>query len=69
MVKLMKVHLHSEQFDGALHSQCGVGEKIVMSDAFEASTNRCRRCELYWFPYGQPDFHFQHAVKREQDRS
>lgn len=53
-----KVHNHTEQFDGVFHSWCGRG-KAVSTLEFEATQSRlrCRLCEAYWFPNGQPDWH------------
>jgi hypothetical protein len=58
-----KVHLHSEQFDGWLHAQCGAGEwksgspRCVEADEFEKLPRamRCKHCSRYWFPNGEPD--------------
>lgn len=57
-----KIHLHSEQFDGHLHAECGAGdwsrpsERCLDADEFEVlpSARRCRRCSRYWFPNGDP---------------
>lgn len=64
----MKVHNHDEQFDTALHDWCGKGGNhhiTVTQRAFEATPSqyRCKICERDWFPNGQPDWHFQEAVK------
>jgi hypothetical protein len=62
----MKVHLHEEQFDGALHPWCGRGETAVNSVAFEAALPnlRCRLCDHEWFPHGQPEWHYKAAKER-----
>ena len=60
MVKFSKHHLHSEQFDGWLHAQCGSGDvpypnkKIVGEDEFEKlpRQERCRKCAAYYWPHG-----------------
>lgn len=65
----MKHHLHSEQFDGALHASCGrfphdpfPGEKysdfILTSETAFANLDkidRCQYCEADQFPHGMPD--------------
>lgn len=63
-----KVHNHSEQFDGALHATCqhaGNNPTVVTSDEFAAThtARRCWWCERDEFPNGQPDWHYNHAVK------
>lgn len=65
-----KIHNHSEQFDGAMHPVCGRGDTAVTSDEFEATPRamRCAVCNRDWFPSGQPDWHFQGAVKRQEER-
>ena len=63
----MKIHLHVEQFDGHMHSNCGRSElKVVSQDEFEATESRlrCKFCEKYWFPNGQPDSHFKSCVEK-----
>lgn len=62
-----KIHLHSEQFDGALHPWCGKGDRVVGSDEFESTERklRCFYCDREWFPNGQPGWHFQAAVRRQ----
>lgn len=64
----MKVHNHSEQFDGKPHAWCGRSDNAVPSDQFEAtpSADRCKVCEADWFPHGQPDWHFQQAKEKIQ---
>lgn len=60
----MKTHLHSEQFDRHMHSHCGRGQtKVVYADEFEAThvDNRCKYCDNYWFPNGQPLWHYEYA--------
>lgn len=61
----MKVHVHSEQFDGHPHSWCGRGATAVPWSEFEATDPklRCALCDAYWFPTGQPDWHFEQAKK------
>lgn len=57
---MRKVHLHSEQFDGWLHAECGAGDRqrpfrlIVSADDFEITPyrRRCRKCARYWWPTG-----------------
>lgn len=64
----MKIHLHSEQFDGAMHAECGrfpydpkPGEKyfefIESEEVFETlpREKRCSYCIDYWFPRGESD--------------
>lgn len=56
----MKVHLHSEQFDGWLHAECGAGDwdadspRCLGSDEFEKlpRARRCSRCTRSWWPHG-----------------
>jgi hypothetical protein len=62
----MKVHNHSEQFDGALHAVCGRGNKVVTNDEFEATEPnlRCKLCEKDWFPCGQPDWHLKQSQQK-----
>jgi hypothetical protein len=64
----MKIHIHSEQFDGAMHPQCGRGSTALPADAFEAAepAARCALCARYWFPNGQPDWHLKQAQKRAE---
>lgn len=61
----MKIHNHSEQFDGTMHSVCGRGLTAVSSDVFEATAPelRCKACDRDWFPNGQPDWHYWASVK------
>lgn len=60
-----KVHIHDEQFDGAPHPWCGRGTHAVTELEFEATPvkERCVICDREWFPSGQLEWHFQHAVK------
>lgn len=63
----MKIHNHSEQFDGVFHSVCGRGtanSTVVTTPVFEAisSVLRCKVCERDWFPNGQPEWHRQQAI-------
>lgn len=56
-MKQKKIHLHAEQFDGALHAACGRldnSKRIVSEDDFENTqkAKRCRLCAAYWWPYG-----------------
>lgn len=62
----MKVHNHSEQFDGEMYPFCGRGTTAASNDEFEATAPhlRCKVCERDWFPNGQPDWHFKLAVKQ-----
>lgn len=59
----MRVHLHSEQFDGHPHPWCGRGSKAVTEKEFEATAPelRCALCDREWFPNGQPDWHLKQA--------
>lgn len=59
----MKVHNHTEQFDGAMHAWCGRGNTAVPSDQFEATDPalRCAACSRDWFPNGQPGWHLKQA--------
>ena len=61
----MKVHLHDEQFDSAMHAWCGRGNNAVVDREFEATprAQRCDLCDREWFPFGQPDWHYALAVK------
>lgn len=60
---MSKVHLHDEQFDGAMHAWCGRGATAVHEHVFEATppTERCAFCDREWFPHGQPDWHLKAA--------
>ena len=62
----MKVHNHSEQFDGHPHPVCGRGSTAVPALAFEATRPelRCQHCAREWFPNGQPDWHRRSAIER-----
>jgi hypothetical protein len=62
---MAKIHLHDEQFDGHMHAFCGSNGVAFVDKKFEATTPvmRCKKCECEWFPHGQPDWHFQQAVK------
>lgn len=62
----MKIHLHSEQFDGYLHAECGRLDSdvryaphpnIVGTDDFEAAParKRCRICARANWPHGGED--------------
>lgn len=64
---MTKVHIHSEQFDGAWHPWCGRGNTAVAEDEFEATAPelRCVACDREWFPNGQPDWHLQAAMERQ----
>jgi hypothetical protein len=61
----MKMHNHSEQFDGVPHSVCGRGTNAVSSKVFESieSELRCKLCERDWFPNGQPEWHLRASQK------
>lgn len=61
----MKVHVHSEQFDGAWHAACGRGSDAVPPLVFEATPRerRCAFCDRDWFPHGQPEWHLSHAQR------
>ena len=54
----MKVHLHAEQFDGALHTTCGRADDrtahIVHDEEFESTPHaaRCAYCEASYWPHG-----------------
>jgi hypothetical protein len=56
----MKIHLHSEQFDGAWHAECGAMDediasgRIVGERAFEKlpKAKRCRKCAKSHWPWG-----------------
>lgn len=63
---MSKVHLHSEQFDGAVHAWCGRGTTAVEEHVFEATAPalRCQLCDRDWFPYGQPDWHLKAAQQK-----
>lgn len=62
----MKIHIHDEQFDGAMHAWCGRGQSAVQPAEFEAtdSAKRCKVCEREWFPNGQPAWHFEQAKQK-----
>jgi hypothetical protein len=55
-----KIHLHSEQFDGYLHAECGAGDwkppskLYVGADEFTKlpRRKRCKKCTAYWWPRG-----------------
>lgn len=57
--KVRKAHLHSEQFDGHKHAECGAGDgdhiRILFEEDFEVlpRAERCSKCTRYWFPNGQ----------------
>ena len=61
----MKIHNHSEQFDGAMHPVCGRGATAVSTKVFEATYPelRCKICDRDWFPNGQPEWHREQAIK------
>lgn len=58
----MKVHLHSEQFDGWLHAECGAGDweppniRCLDAEEFEKlpDEKRCKKCSAYWWLGGGP---------------
>jgi hypothetical protein len=60
-----KVHIHEEQFDGVMHAWCGRGGTAVGEEVFAATpaAERCAYCDREWFPHGQPDWDFRHAVQ------
>ena len=63
----MKVHLHSEQFDGHMHSWCGRGGHHAVDEKTFEATNpslRCKLCDREWFPNGQPDWHLKQAQRK-----
>lgn len=61
--RFRKIHLHSEQFDGWLHAECGAGDVeapnpwIVGEDVFSElpRAKRCARCTAYNWPKGFGD--------------
>lgn len=61
----MKVHIHEDQLDGKLYAWCGRGSLVEMPHVFEATPveKRCKLCDREWFPHGQPEWHFEQAVK------
>ena len=68
----MKVHCHSEQFDGAMHATCGrvtsqpTGTKRIVNNAVFSATDpgtRCFFCDRDWFPKGQPKWHLEASKK------
>lgn len=65
----MKTHLHNEQFDGHPHPYCGRGFLVVVEAVFEATDPvlRCKDCERYWFPNGQPEWHLMAAKNRVKE--
>lgn len=62
---MAKIHLHDEQFDGHYHSYCGRSDNAVMEKLFEATNPklRCRICDRAWFPNGQPQWHYEQALR------
>jgi hypothetical protein len=64
---MAKIHLHDEQFDGHPHASCGRSDKAnaVPEKLFEATDPklRCFYCSKQWFPYGQPQWHYEQAVR------
>lgn len=62
-----KAHIHAEQFDGHMHAHCGRGTTAVTAAEFEATDPhlRCRLCERWWFPHGQPDWHLKAAKEKQ----
>jgi hypothetical protein len=66
----MKVHIHEEQFDGAMHPWCGRGKTAVTANEFEATDplRRCALCDREWFPDGQPDWHHEAAKRKQRAR-
>lgn len=66
----LKVHIHSEQFDGHPYPWCGRGKTAVIEYEFEATDpkDRCQICDREWFPFGQPDWHLKQAQEREAKR-
>jgi len=66
---MKKIHINDDQLDGRKYARCGRTDDqnlIYLSDQFEATESRyrCNICEQYWFPYGQPDWHQQAALRR-----
>lgn len=65
----MTVHVHDDQLDGHLYARCGRVKAdsplIKRPDVFEATDPklRCPRCERWWFPNGQPDWHLKQAQR------
>lgn len=55
-----KFHLHSEQFDGWLHAECGAGDVATPNPWVLGEKDfsdmprdkRCARCSKYNWPYG-----------------
>jgi len=64
---MAKIHRHETQFDGHMHPWCCRGGVAVDSDTFEATDPklRCFYCDRDWFPYGQPDWHFEYAKQMQ----
>lgn len=64
----MKVHINDDQLDGKLTPRCHVGRpgSTVYEAVFEATEPRlrCKHCERWWFPNGQPDWHLKQAQAR-----
>lgn len=62
----MKVHMHSDQFDGHPYPWCGRGTTAVPELVFEAADpdTRCKICERDWFPTGQPEWHRKYAIEQ-----
>ena len=65
----MKIHVHDDQFDGALHPWCGYGNHAVTEPVFEATDPklRCKICDREWFPGGQPNWHLEQAKEKLND--
>lgn len=58
-----KIHLHDEQFDGALHAACcrldrPAGDPRIVSEetfAIVSAAYRCKRCTRNYWPLGGPE--------------
>ena len=66
---MKKIHINNDQLDGHKYAQCGrttIQHLIYQPDRFEATDPRyrCRVCEKYWFPFGQPEWHRAAALER-----
>lgn len=61
---MAKIHCNDDQLDGWMTPRCGRGIAVPAA-VFEATPPRmrCQVCERDWFPRGQPDWHYEDAVK------
>lgn len=67
----MKLHINDDQLDGKMTPRCGRGRPFwtLPEEKFAAAdpAGRCKLCERWWFPNGQPDWHLAQAQKRRAE--